>query len=444
MENKVRLSLDHVQDQLWAIRDGKLDEINAVVQALLEGKQPPLYDRFAGIGTEAPVGSGEKPYAVQKTSMGRVAMIPIFGTIMKRANLFSEWSGGCSSQKVMSMIAKALDDDDVDIIGLDVDSPGGAVDGTKTLADFIFNARGKKPIVAFSDGTIASAAYWIASAADSIHICETACVGSIGVRLTHYDMSGKDRANGVVRTTIFAGKFKAIADDTGPLSQEGRDYLQELVDKTYGSFLADVARNRGVSMDAAVKMAEGRLFIGKDAVDIGLVDGIGQLDAAIGRTSYAGRRQSMEKKILEMQAALDQANARIAAIEEEKRVALEQAELEKKAAAEEQARLALELTRKGYENTISQLVSEGKVTPAIKEAGICDFLMAVDGLGEVEIGGAQVKASEWFLAKFASEPIVKIDGHVASTETAKAGGSDKDDQDAMDIAKYANCGMETE
>lgn len=439
--NRIRLNLDHVQDTLWAVQDGKLDEINAVISAILEGNQPPFRDEYIDLGAE----SGErKPYQIieigEAFNRERVAVIPISGTIMKKANLFSYWSGGTSSQMVQLAIAKALEDCDVDMIALDVDSPGGAVDGTKTLADFIYKARGTKPIVAFSDGTIASAAYWIASACDSIHVSETSTVGSIGVRLSHYDMSKRDKENGVVRTTIFAGKYKAIADDNAPLSKEGKEYLQGIVDKTYQVFLTDVARNRGVDVDSALSMAEGRVFIGTDAVSIGLVNGIGLMDAACGRATSKGRRKSMDE-LEKLQAQLAEANNKTALVEAEKaKVAaeLELALADVAAKAKTEGDLRREVARCSHEAKIAVLVSEGRVAPAMVEAGLTDFLMVLDTTGEGEFAGKKGSAAEWFTANFLSTKIVTLDTHEVTSDMTGKSGIAAEIQAGLEIAKIVN------
>ncbi|MHC1728570.1 MAG: S49 family peptidase [Syntrophobacteraceae bacterium] len=446
MPNRIRLNIDHVQDTLWAVKDGKFDEINAVITSILEGTTPPFRDEYLSIGQPKIDAAAQvlKPYQITKTgksfSSARVATIPISGTIMKKASLFSDFSGGCSSQKVMGAIRFALADKDVDVIALDIDSPGGAVEGVKTLADFIFESRIIKPIVAFSDGSIASAAYWIASACESIYTCATSISGSIGVRLSHYDLSGRDKANGVVRTTIFAGKYKAIADDTGPLSKDGREYLQDLVDKTYATFLADVARNRGVSHEAALAMAEGRVFIGEEAVKVGLIDGIGLLDAAIGRTAYAkGKRMTEE----ELKAQLEEANAKLAAMETEKIAADLAAQAARAEALADKARAAdleKEVLRKGIENKIASLVSEGKVAPAMVDAGLVDFVAALDGLGEISLKGEKVQARDWFVAQcLESKPIIAINEQVASESTVAAvTGKEAEIKAGLEIAKCVN------
>ena len=166
--------------------------------------------------------------------------------------MLDDFSGGTSAEILRLKIQSALDNPKVSSIFLDIDSPGGTVEGTKELSDFIFENRGKKPITAFTDGMIASAAYWIGSAADKIVATDTAIIGSIGVAMTHYDVSGKDAQKGVVRTQISAGKYKRIASDEKPLSDEGREYLQSMVDTYYSMFVEGVARNRGVSVENAL------------------------------------------------------------------------------------------------------------------------------------------------------------------------------------------------
>ena len=167
---------------------------------------------------------------------------------------------------------------------LAIDSPGGEVDGVQALANDVFAARaGSKPIVAVADGVMASGAYWIGSAAEKLYITgDTTAVGSIGVIAKHTDLSKAQEMRGVKVTDITAGKYKAVASPNAPLSQEGRQSIQEIVDHIYSVFVDDVARNRAASSTAVLeRMADGRLFLGKNAVQAGLVDGIATLEQVI-------------------------------------------------------------------------------------------------------------------------------------------------------------------
>jgi signal peptide peptidase SppA len=195
--------------------------------------------------------------------------------------MFSEISGGVSTELLKRDIDIAVKSEKVSAILLDIDSPGGTVDGTQALADTVFEARGQKPIFAFANGEMASAAYWIGSGADKIISEPTAVLGSIGVVSMHYDFSGSDEKAGVKRTVLTAGKYKAMGNDTEPLNKESKDYMQSILDTYYSIFVNDVARNRGVSNDTVLKdMADGRLFIGTQGLDAGLVDVIGGFEKA--------------------------------------------------------------------------------------------------------------------------------------------------------------------
>ncbi|HMH17191.1 MAG TPA: S49 family peptidase [Burkholderiales bacterium] len=204
-----------------------------------------------------------------------VAILSIEGVLAKKMNLFSAISGGTSTQLLQRDFALALQDPNVHSILLQVDSPGGEVTGTQEFCDQIFAARGQKPIVAVCDGVMASAAYWLGSAADETYISSlTAQVGSIGVVATHMDSSQAEEKRGIKVTEVSAGKYKRVASEHAPLTTEGRADLQDKVDQIYTVFVDDVARNRGVSSEKVLsEMADGRVFIGKQAIDAGLVDG---------------------------------------------------------------------------------------------------------------------------------------------------------------------------
>ncbi len=129
---------------------------------------------------------------------------------------------------------------------------------------------------------MASAAYLIGSAADIIIASQTSQVGSIGVISAHFDRSGFDEKRGVKRALLYSGKYKVMGNDTEPLTDEARAYIQDKLDTYYTLFVDTIARNRGVSAETVVKdMADGRTFIGSKALDAGLIDVIGTLDGVL-------------------------------------------------------------------------------------------------------------------------------------------------------------------
>lgn len=262
------------QDQAWMILPAKLEEIVALVEAHLEGKQiawPEVANGKSGL-------RADETYQIQEG----VAIIPVFGSLLKRANMFSRMSGGTSYELLGAQIKQALADPKVTAILLDVDSPGGVADGVKTVADQILAARGQKPIVAFAHGQMCSAAFWIGASADQVMADDTAMVGSIGTLMTHTDRSAQDAQQGIKRTHIFAGRYKVAGSDAQPLTAEDQTYLQGIIDYLNQLFLAGVSQGRGKDLATVQKeMAEGRIFIGQQAQDAGLVDQIGNLNDAL-------------------------------------------------------------------------------------------------------------------------------------------------------------------
>jgi len=208
-------------------------------------------------------------------------------------NLFMEISGGISIEKLTSDIKGAIADPLVRAIVLVVDSPGGSVDGVFELADLIYSARDTKPVVSLAYGTMASAAYLIGAAASAVYASDIATVvGSIGVVATHKDTSERDAKSGVVTTEIYRGKYKRIVTD-GPLTEEGRMNMMEKVDYYFSLFVNEIARFRGVSADTVLTVMSTEVkdfFIGRQAVDAGLIDGIATLDSVINLALSEGAR----------------------------------------------------------------------------------------------------------------------------------------------------------
>lgn len=269
--------IELVQVSNWAIVPEKLDAIHDVL-ARHEAEINIDWDMLAQ-SPVAPYGDdSDKPYSIMD---GGVAVIPVHGVIAKRMNMFSRISGGTSSELIGRDFRAAMDDPDVRAILLHVDSPGGTVDGTDALASRIYESKDIKPVVVFADGLMASAAYWIGSAGHMLITEPTGEVGSIGVVQAHYDYSVADAKEGVKRTYIYAGKYKTIGNDAEPLTEDGKAYLQAGVDYVYSLFVNTVARHRGISIAQALSMAEGRIFIGQQAREIGLIDRIGTFETAL-------------------------------------------------------------------------------------------------------------------------------------------------------------------
>jgi signal peptide peptidase SppA len=272
---RTMMTIPNILNSPWAITPEKLMEMRNVYLSHLRGEKPDLAAIAANIGK--PLNSKRDGYKVESG----VAIIPVEGIIAKKMNLLTQISGGTSTQALQQDIADAAADPMVNAIVLLIDSPGGEVDGTQAAANMVRAIRdeGRKPIVAIADGLMASAAYWIGSAAERVYMSgDTDAIGSIGIVAAHTDYSKADEQRGIKVTEITAGKYKRIASQHEPLSDEGRADIQAKVDHLYSVFVDSVASNRGVDTPTVLdKMADGRVFLGKQAIDAGLVDGVSSI-----------------------------------------------------------------------------------------------------------------------------------------------------------------------
>lgn len=207
-----------------------------------------------------------------------VAIVPVTGPIFRYANLFTEISGATSTQVLATDIQRALDDPAVRSIVLNIDSPGGVASGINELAELVYEGRKRKRIVTYAGGYLASAAYWIGSAAEEIVIDETAMAGSIGVIVEAVAQpDGPDKPK---RYQVVSRNAPNKRPDV--TTEEGRKKIGETVDALAEVFENKVARNLGVAAERIPEMGDyGGLLVGAAAVKAGLAHRLGSLEALI-------------------------------------------------------------------------------------------------------------------------------------------------------------------
>ena len=174
----------------------------------------------------------------------------------------------CSMEETAAALQQAAADPAVHTILLDIDSPGGTVNGTPELAQVVRTVAKDKHVYAFTAGQCCSAAYWVASQSDVIYATPSATVGSIGVILPVVDSSAFYDRCGLKMEVFSAGKYKSTGMDGTSLTEEQRDRLTQQVNATWARFKQAVTRRRTIS-DADM---EGQSFYGTDARDKKLVD----------------------------------------------------------------------------------------------------------------------------------------------------------------------------
>ncbi len=235
-----------------------------------------------GLEIQAGYGLSERSQAQNNYSGGTTAVIPVYGVLSYRnVDIFDMLFGEVTTYtQIRDWFQAALDNPDVEKVIMDIDSPGDEVAGVFDLTDFIYEARGKKPIYAIANEDAYSAAYAIASAADEIYLSRTAGVGSIGVIAVHVEFEKMFEKQGIKHTAIYAGERKNDFSPYSKLTAEAFKIAEKNVNETYNLFVNTVARNRGLS-ETAVKGTEAAIFMGNDAVKAGLADAVMPWDQAI-------------------------------------------------------------------------------------------------------------------------------------------------------------------
>ena len=177
-------------------------------------------------------------------------------------------------------------------IVLRIDSPGGAVAPTQEIFDELQKAKKKKPLIASMGSMAASGGYYVASACDKIVANPGTLTGSIGVIMQIANVEDLMKKVGVKGYSIKSGVNKDVGSPFQPMSPEGQAILQSLVDNVHGQFVNAVAKSRGMDKAEVSKLADGRVYSGAQAKDLGLVDDLGNLEYAI---DLAAKRAGIEE-----------------------------------------------------------------------------------------------------------------------------------------------------
>ena len=222
-------------------------------------------------------------YSVQ----GEVGVIAIKGSLTNRDSWYNRYIGVTSYGDIRNALTYAAGQSGIKAILLDIDSGGGAVNGVADASSLIqLIDKNVKPIYAFTDGTMCSAAYWLGCSARETYSSNVSTVGSIGVIATHMEYSKAMKEAGIGVTVIRAGEFKALVNSVEPLSDKAKTQLQTQLNSAYQVFLEHVADCRNTTVNLCdANMAQGREFFGKDALAAGLVDGIESFDSVMTKIS---------------------------------------------------------------------------------------------------------------------------------------------------------------
>jgi signal peptide peptidase SppA len=271
--------LAEIQERPWAITQAAMSTILEIVER-------------SAVDIDAVVARIGKPLenTGNRVEMhGNVAVLGIEGPLFRYANILTEVSGATSIENLSRDFKSALDNPAVAQIVLNVNSPGGQVDGINEFADQIRAGAAKKPVMAYVDGLAASGGYWLASAASRIVANESGFLGSIGVVVSVTDNRDAQERQGVKRYEIVSSQSPLKRTDIR--TDEGRAQLSAIADSLASLFIGRVAQFRGTTADDVMtNFGRGAIVPARSSIAAGMADEIGSFEPLLsGLVSTAPR-----------------------------------------------------------------------------------------------------------------------------------------------------------
>jgi protease-4 len=253
-----------------------MDKRAAIVLAVIFGGLFAVLFGFMLLAYSAVKTVGSNVSLESETTVGtRIGIAEVRGTIGDGAN-------GVDGDKLVKLLKKYERDDDIRAVVLRVDSPGGAVAPSQEIYDAVKRLKSHKKAVVVSMGNLAaSGGYYISAPADRIFAEPGTLTGSIGVIFMHFNVRGLLDTVKVDETTVKSGRYKDTLSPFRPIQETDREEIQGISDDIYGQFVRAVAEGRGIPETKVREIAEGRIYTGRRAKELKLVDELGGMDDAI-------------------------------------------------------------------------------------------------------------------------------------------------------------------
>ncbi len=394
-----------------------------------------------------------------------VAIIPVSGVIAKYSRQVGGVSQprGTSAETIIAQLEEAREDDEVRVGFLHIESPGGMIPGTAQAGDAIRAFAAVKPIIGFGDDLMASGAYWLGSQADRLYATASAKVGAIGIYSVLIDSSGAAAKEGLRFEIVRSGPHKGVGEAGVPVTDENIAAVQTNVQALFGRFLSAVLTGRraaGLTAEALAALADGRTWIGQEAADLLLIDGILSLEEALAEAKTLARepinpqsrRSSMANKPPADQAQDPSISGPAEASAKPGAPAVDPAAIRESAAAEARQNLvalqaafpddpaaALEAATKGLTVEAAQAAAYVRDRP-LHAAALAEKEAAIKALGEENAKLKGLLGSRGLPAD-ALPPFDAGDKPAAPAADAKAGDDGKAETYAAAVEAHVKAGL---
>lgn len=215
-----------------------------------------------------------------------IGVIHISGMIVSGAGSSGLLNTVAGADAIMAQLREAAEDPSIKAVVLRLDTPGGTAAAAQEISLEVdrLRASGKKVVVSMGD-VAASGGYWIASRCDRIVANPGTITGSIGVIMETTDMQGLYEKIGLDSKVFKSGPHKDMGSSAREITPDEQVIFQNMVDDIYGQFVNTVSQGRGMDREQVLKLADGRIFTGSQALDNGLVDELGNFYDAVGAAS---------------------------------------------------------------------------------------------------------------------------------------------------------------
>ncbi|WP_316570972.1 signal peptide peptidase SppA [Neobacillus sp. YIM B06451] len=253
--------------------------VNVLSGFAIKGVENDLGDLFAPT---------QKSYAEEVLEEGnefkKIVVLDVNGTIQDTGESTPLWgSQGYNHHTFMKKLEDAGDDPNVKGIIIRVNSPGGGVVESAEIHDKIVSIQKgkKKPVYISMASMAASGGYYISAPADKIFASPETLTGSLGVIMQGINYEGLAKKYGVEFMTIKSGPYKDIMSPAREMTEEEKKILQSMINNSYEGFVNVISEGRNMPVDQVKKIADGRVYDGRQAKELGLIDGFGYLDDTI-------------------------------------------------------------------------------------------------------------------------------------------------------------------
>lgn len=217
----------------------------------------------------------------EQISGEKVGVIEIIGVI-------------ADSKPIIENLKKFREDDEIKAIVVRIDSPGGGVGPSQEIFRAILKAKEKKKVITSMGALAASGGYYAAAATDGIMANPGTITGSIGVVMGYTNFQEIFKKIGLLPVVIKSGAFKDTGSPVREMRDDEKKFLQGFVDKIHTQFVSDVAVGRGMDLEKVKELADGRIYTGEEALELGLVDKMGNIEDAV---EWAGTLAGIEGEI---------------------------------------------------------------------------------------------------------------------------------------------------